>query len=107
MTMLEQLMTIIADRQANPRPNSYTNRLLDAGTPTIAQKVGEEAVEVVIAALSQGKERTIEEVSDLLYHLLVLLTNQGISLDAIDAELARRHAPTPPSDTHTPAGETL
>lgn len=89
--MLRQLQAIIHDRQQNPQPESYTNRLFDAGTNKIAQKVGEEAVEVIVAALGQGREAQVGELADLFYHTLVLMTQLGISLDNINAELARRH----------------
>jgi phosphoribosyl-ATP pyrophosphohydrolase len=91
LQMPERLEQIIAERRASPQPSSYTNSLMAAGRPRIAQKVGEEAVEVVIAALSQPRDLQIGEISDLVYHLLVLLNELGISLDEIDAELARRH----------------
>lgn len=90
--MLNELYAIIKDRQAHPQPGSYTNQLLDAGTDAILQKVGEESVEVILAAKGQGHQRLIEETSDLLYHTLVLLVSQGVSLEEIEAELARRHA---------------
>ncbi len=89
--MLTRLEQIILDRKANPQANSYTNRLLDAGTPKIAQKVGEEAVEVIVAALAQPRERQVSEFADLFYHTLVLLADLGISLDEICAELDQRH----------------
>lgn len=91
--MISQLEAIIADRKANPRPSSYTNSLLDKGIQAIAQKVGEEAVEVVIAALSQSRERQIDELADLFYHTLVLMAHQNISLDDVRAVLQRRHQP--------------
>lgn len=89
--MLQRLEDIIADRKANPQPESYTNRLLTAGRGKIAQKVGEEAVEVIVAALSQSRSEQIGEISDLLYHLLVLMAELDISLEDISAELERRH----------------
>ncbi len=89
--MLETLQAVIADRQANPRQDSYTNQLLNAGTNKIAQKVGEEAVEVLVAALGQGRAEQIGEISDLFYHTLVLMAQLGISLDDVDEELRRRH----------------
>lgn len=91
--MISQLEAIIADRKANPRPSSYTNSLLDQGIQAVAQKVGEEAVEVVIAALSQTRERQIDELADLFYHTLVLMAHQNISLDDVRAVLQRRHQP--------------
>ncbi len=90
--MLTELQAIIADRQQNPKPGSYTNSLLDEGISRIAQKVGEEATEVVVATLSQTRELQIGELSDLFYHTLVLMAYQGISLDDVYAELQRRHS---------------
>ncbi|MEP7293375.1 MAG: phosphoribosyl-ATP diphosphatase [Chloroflexota bacterium] len=90
--MLTELEAIIRDRQQNPKPGSYTNQLLDEGISRVAQKVGEEAVEVVVAALSQSREAQIGELSDLFYHTLVLMAHQGISLDDLYAELQRRHS---------------
>ena len=71
---------------------SYTNKLLEANEDLVLQKVGEESVEVILAAKGQGNQRLVEEVSDLFYHTLVLLVRQGVSLADIDAELRRRHA---------------
>ena len=90
--MLNQLIGIIEDRKNNPQKGSYTNKLLDAGHTQIAQKVGEEAVETIIAAGSQGRTRVIEEASDLIYHLFVLLVSQNISLAEIEKELEKRHS---------------
>jgi phosphoribosyl-ATP pyrophosphohydrolase len=90
--MLSELQALIAERKQNPKAGSYTNRLLDEGISRIAQKVGEEGVEVVVAALSQTRELQIGEISDLLYHTLVLMAHQGITLDDVYAELARRHS---------------
>ncbi len=89
--MLPYLENLIRDRQANPQPGSYTNKLLDEGVIRITQKVGEEAVEVVVAALSQGREAQIGELSDLFYHTLVLMAQLGISLDDINTTLEARH----------------
>ena len=90
--MLTELQAIIQDRQQNPKPGSYTNQLLDEGISRVAQKVGEEAVEVVVAALSQSRDLQIGELSDLFYHTLVLMAHQGITLDDVYAELQRRHS---------------
>jgi phosphoribosyl-ATP pyrophosphohydrolase len=89
--MLTELEAIIQDRKENPRDGSYTNQLLDGGTPKIAQKVGEEAVEVIVAALGQGRQQQIGELSDLFYHTLVLMARLDISLDDVCAELEHRH----------------
>ena len=89
--MLKKLFEIIEDRQMNPVEGSYTNSLLDGGYERNAQKVGEEAIELIVAAGGQGKQRTIEESADLIYHLFVLLVQQGISLPQIEQELSARH----------------
>lgn len=91
--MLNELEAIIANRKANPQADSYTNKLFDKGINKIAQKVGEEAVEVVVAALGQTRERQVEELADLFYHTLVLMAQMGITLDDVRAELAHRHRP--------------
>lgn len=89
--MLHQLEAIILDRQANPREDSYTTTLFEKGTNKIAQKVGEEATEVIVAALGQTHTEQIGELADLFYHTLVLMAQLGISLDEVNAELTRRH----------------
>jgi len=89
--MLNELYQIVQDRKQNPKGGSYTNQLLSEGYQKIAQKVGEEAVEVIIAAGKQGRQRVIEETADLIYHLWVLLVNEGIDLEEIEAELEVRH----------------
>jgi len=90
--MLYKLYEIIEGRKKDPKPGSYTKSLFDAGTQRASQKVGEEAIEVIIAAADQGKGRIIEEASDLIYHLFVLLVLEGISLDELESELEQRHA---------------
>ncbi len=88
--VLVRLEAVIRDRRANPRPGSYTRQLLEGGLPRIAKKVGEEAVEVVVAAQSEGDERLVGEVADLAYHALVLLAARDLSWADVEAELARR-----------------
>ncbi len=89
------LAAVIAQRQAAPAAESYTARLFAAGLPRIAQKVGEEGVETVIAGLdATGDERLVSEAADLLYHLLVLLAARGVGAERVAAELARRHRAT-------------
>jgi phosphoribosyl-ATP pyrophosphohydrolase len=90
--MLNELFAIIEDRKAHPVEGSYTNRLLREGRDTIVQKVGEEAVEVIVAAMGQGDERVVAELADLFYHSLVLLAARGLTLADVEAELRRRHA---------------
>ena len=88
--VLSELYATILDRQKNPRPGSYTVRLLDAGEDEILKKVGEEAMEVILAAKGQGDERLVSEVADLCYHLLVLLAQRGLTPADVEAELVRR-----------------
>ena len=88
---IQWLFDIIEDRKNNPTEQSYTASLLEAGLPKIAQKVGEEGTEVVVAALSQNDERVIEEVADLTYHTLVLLSVRGLTPTQVLAELKKRH----------------
>ena len=89
---LTQLTTLIADRKANPKSGSYTNTLLNDKAKA-AQKVGEEATEVVVAALAQSDERLIEEMADLIYHSLVLLETRDLSWSDVVAVLEQRHRP--------------
>jgi len=98
---LDQLFSIIKDRQQNPQIGSYTHHLMNLGEDAILKKVGEEAMEVILAAKSQGKQRLIEEVSDLFYHTLVLLAYQGVSLDEIYQELESRHSSRHDKETAT------
>ena len=90
---LNVLETIIGDRRESSPEESYTSRLLSDGINKITQKVGEEATEVIIAALNESDENFKNEVSDLLYHLLVLLQAKDISLGEIKNVLASRHKP--------------
>jgi len=92
IAMLHKLFEIIEDRKINPAERSYTTRLFAAGEDKICQKVGEEAVEVILAAKGQGDQRLIAETADLFYHTLVLLSWKGLSLGDIETELRRRHA---------------
>ena len=88
--LLTRLAATVARRAAERPAGSYTVRLLDGGVPGISQKVGEEAVEVVVSANAEGPERLASEAADLLYHLLVLLEARGVPLDAVWKELAHR-----------------
>jgi len=89
--MLNKLFEIIEDRKANPTEQSYTASLFAEGEDRILQKIGEEATEVIIAAKGQGDQRIIEEVADLFYHTLVLLSEKGLQLSDIEDELRKRH----------------
>src|SRR6201985_2916849 len=82
-----QLEQIINDRYERPQEGSYVNKLRGKGLNKIAQKVGEEAVETVIAALAQSETEMIDESSDLVFHLLVLLREKGLSLETIAKNL--------------------
>ncbi|HSL30165.1 MAG TPA: phosphoribosyl-ATP diphosphatase [Anaerolineales bacterium] len=88
---VQWLFEIIEDRKKNPIEKSYTSSLFAAGLSRIAQKVGEESTEVVVAALAQDDQRLIEEVADLTYHALVLLSARGLTPADIVAELKKRH----------------
>lgn len=90
--VLQQVYRVILDRKENPKEGSYTNYLLDKGVEKICKKVGEEASESIIAAVKGSNEELRYEVSDLLYHLLVLLANQGITPEEIYAELGKRRS---------------
>jgi phosphoribosyl-ATP pyrophosphohydrolase len=89
---LSKLTVVVEDRKRNPKAGSYTNALLDDPVRA-AQKVGEEATEVVVAALAQSDERLVAEIADLVYHSLVLLAAHGLSWRDVETELQRRHKP--------------
>lgn len=88
--ILDRLDATIRARRAAPADASYTAQLFARGRPRIAQKLGEEAIETVIAALGDDPAAIVPEAADLLYHLLVLLADAGVGLDDVRAELARR-----------------
>ena len=86
-----QLEAIVADRYENPQEGSYINKLRTKGLNKIAQKVGEEGVETVIAALAETETDLINESSDLIFHLIVLLREKGLTLEQIAKNLEGRH----------------
>ena len=88
---IQWLFDVIEDRKKNPSEKSYTTSLFNEGLPKIAQKVGEEGTEVVVAALAQDDQRLIEEVADLAYHTLVLLAARELTPAQVMAELEKRH----------------
>jgi phosphoribosyl-AMP cyclohydrolase / phosphoribosyl-ATP pyrophosphohydrolase len=88
--ILVELESVIAERKRTMPENSYTTKLFNEGITRIAQKVGEEGVEVVIASLTQNDERLAEESADLLYHVMVLLQERGMSVRDVLNELQRR-----------------
>lgn len=89
--ILSVLESLIAEREAKRPEGSYTTYLFEKGIDKIAKKVGEEAAEVIIAAKNRSKEELRWEAADLLYHLLVLLREQRVSLDDVLSVLAERH----------------
>jgi phosphoribosyl-ATP pyrophosphohydrolase/phosphoribosyl-AMP cyclohydrolase len=91
LSHLGLLDRVIQERIKNPSENSYTHKLISRGLNKVAQKVGEEAVEVVIAALAESREEYLGEMTDLLYHSLILLHAQGMSLDDVAEVIAKRH----------------
>ncbi|MGN1019334.1 MAG: bifunctional phosphoribosyl-AMP cyclohydrolase/phosphoribosyl-ATP diphosphatase HisIE [Aristaeellaceae bacterium] len=88
--ILQQVYDVIADRKAHPQEGSYTNYLLDKGVEKICKKVGEEASETIIAAVKGNREEVTYEAADLMYHLLVLLFQQGVTPAEVWTELDRR-----------------
>lgn len=85
------LQSVIRQRHRDMPEGSYTTKLFTKGAAKIAQKVGEEAVETVIEAVANNNPDLVYEASDLIYHLLVLLENQGLSIADLEEELAKRH----------------
>ena len=88
---ITELWGILQGRQSDPKPGSYTAELLALGEDEIVKKIGEEAVEVILAVKGQGDERVVEETADLVYHILVMLLSRGLSWEDVQDELSRRH----------------
>jgi phosphoribosyl-ATP pyrophosphohydrolase/phosphoribosyl-AMP cyclohydrolase len=91
IAFIAELETIVMQRLAAGGEASYTARLAAAGTKRIAQKVGEEGVELALAAAAGSQQETIDEAADLVYHLIVLLADRGLSLEDIATRLKARH----------------
>ena len=87
---LRKLYQIILDRIEKKPPNSYTVYLVEKGKNYIARKVGEEAIELILASLTEDRRRVVEELADLVYHMLVLMAVNNITLDDLCLELERR-----------------
>ena len=87
---MEDLYGTINSRATSKRKKSYTKQLLKEGKVKIAQKVGEESVELILDYLNGSKKRTIEEASDLIYHLIVLLYSKKITINDLEKELMKR-----------------
>ncbi|MDX1662341.1 MAG: phosphoribosyl-ATP diphosphatase [Candidatus Promineifilaceae bacterium] len=100
MNTIETLFELLLERRDSPQPGSYTAELLAAGKVEIAKKVGEEAIEVIVAAQAEGNERLVAEMADLVYHMLVLLVANGLAWEDVLKELeARRGGVQPPTET--------
>jgi phosphoribosyl-ATP pyrophosphohydrolase len=99
---LDDLFELIRSRRESAPPGSYTAQLFAAGEDEQVKKVGEEAIEVILAVKGQGDQRVIEEMADLYYHSLVLLAGRGLALADVETELERRHA----SKTQAPMART-
>ncbi len=91
--VISGLETTLRERMSRSPEQSYTARLMALGEDEIVKKIGEEAVEVILAAKGQGNARVVEESADLVYHLLVLLLARGLSWADVEVELVRRMAP--------------
>ena len=88
---LESLYALLQDRRERMPEGSYTTYLFEKGLDKILKKVGEECTEVIIAGKAQDKKETVYEIADLVYHVLVLMVEAGISVEEIRAELESRH----------------
>lgn len=91
IAFIGKLETIVQNRLKNPDEKSYTAKLAAMGTKRIAQKVGEEGVELALAATSGNREEIVDETADLIYHMIVLLADQGLSLADVANRLELRH----------------
>lgn len=90
-SILYKVYNQIIDRKENPQEGSYTNYLLDKGLDKILKKVGEETSEVIIGAKNKDKSELVYEMSDLIYHCLVLMVSEGVTIDELKKELTKRH----------------
>jgi len=88
--ILQEIYDVVVDRKNNPKEGSYTNYLLDKGLDKILKKVGEEASEVIIGAKNENKDEIRYEIADLIYHLTVLMVQQGLTWEDICNELQSR-----------------
>ncbi len=90
MSIIERVYQVILERKASPRADSYVCRLLERGEDKILQKIGEEAVEVVLAGKGRDDDALVSELADLVFHGLVLLASRGLAPEQVGAELERR-----------------
>lgn len=89
--IIEKVYNMIKDRRINPKEGSYTNYLLEKGVDKICKKIGEEASETIIAAKNTDKDELIGEISDLVYHVLVLMLDKDVTVEDIKTKLSQRH----------------
>lgn len=89
--ILNRVYNQIINRKENPKEGSYTNYLFDKGLDKILKKVGEETSEVIIGAKNKNKDELVYEMCDLIYHSLVLMVNEGVTIDDLKTELTKRH----------------
>lgn len=89
--ILSRLYNQIVDRRDNPKEGSYTNYLFDKGLDKILKKVGEETSEVIIGAKNKSKDELVYEMCDLIYHSMVLMVSEGVTMDDLKTELTKRH----------------
>ncbi len=90
-SIINKVYCQIQNRKDNPKEGSYTNYLFNEGLDKILKKVGEESSEVIIAAKNKNKDDLIYEICDLIYHSLVLMVNEGVTIDELQSELTKRH----------------
>ena len=90
MSELRKQYETAVDRKNNPEEGSYTTYLFNKGLEKILKKVGEESTEVIIASLNGSKEELVGEINDLIYHVLVLMVEKGITLEEVEEEMVRR-----------------
>jgi len=90
MSTIDSLYQTILSRRDNPTPGSYTSQLFAKGENEILKKMGEEAVEVIIAAKGETEDRVLYELADFVYHTLVFLASRGLTWDDVESELATR-----------------
>lgn len=90
-SIINKVYSQICNRRDNPQEGSYTNYLFDKGLDKILKKVGEETSEVIIGAKNKNKDELVYEMCDLIYHSLVLMVNEGVTIDDLKSELTKRH----------------
>ena len=92
MSELEKMYALAVERKENPEEGSYTSYLYEKGLEKILKKIGEESSEVIIAALNGSDEELVGEINDLLYHIIVMMVEKGITMEEVEDEMIRRSA---------------